>query len=188
MSEFNDLANLVTFRPLESPLRCLHRPSPFSANWGTTVGELRRELRLHGARLAVMELDLREQDFRMDGLPRGDRTARSPGVRLSFKATAVPGQPNLRYEAVEFSKWQENVRALALGLESLRRVDRYGISKRGEQYTGWKALEAGGPDVARGRELIEALGGAANALRATHADTRQDGYTDDDYRAVLAAR
>lgn len=39
--------------------------------------------------------------------------------------------------------WQHNVRAIALGLEALRRVDRYGITKRGEQYAGWKALPAG---------------------------------------------
>lgn len=36
--------------------------------------------------------------------------------------------------------WQANVRAIALGLEALRRVERYGIAPRGEQYTGWKAL------------------------------------------------
>jgi hypothetical protein len=188
MSEFTDLARLVTFRPLERPLTCLNRRSPFSANWGVTVRELARELRLHGARLTVLEVDLRERDFRVDGMPRADRSARSPGVRLSFKATGVPGQPNLLYEAVEFSHWQDNVRALALGLDALRKVDRYGISKRGQQYTGWKALEAGGPDVARGRELIEELGGPANALRATHPDTRNGGYTDADYQAVLAAR
>jgi hypothetical protein len=174
MSEFTDLARLVTFRPLERPLTCLNRRSPFSANWGVTVRELARELRLHGARLTVLEVDLRERDFRVDGMPRADRSARSPGVRLSFKATGVPGQPNLLYEA--------------LGLDALRKVDRYGISKRGQQYTGWKALEAGGPDVARGRELIEELGGPANALRATHPDTRNGGYTDADYQAVLAAR
>src|SRR4029077_707905 len=30
-----------------------------------------------------------------------------------------------------------------LGLEALRKVERYGIAKRGEQYTGWKALPPG---------------------------------------------
>jgi hypothetical protein len=39
--------------------------------------------------------------------------------------------------------WQHNVRAIALGLEALRKVDRYGITRRGEQYAGWKALPAG---------------------------------------------
>ena len=39
--------------------------------------------------------------------------------------------------------WQANVRAVALTLESLRAVDRYGVSQHGEQYRGWQALPAG---------------------------------------------
>jgi hypothetical protein len=38
--------------------------------------------------------------------------------------------------------WQANVRAIALALEALRAVDRYGVTKRGEQYQGWTALPA----------------------------------------------
>jgi hypothetical protein len=38
--------------------------------------------------------------------------------------------------------WQANVRAIALALQALRAVDRYGVSTRGEQYTGWSALPA----------------------------------------------
>lgn len=33
-------------------------------------------------------------------------------------------------------------RAIALSLTALRAVDRYGVSRRGEQYTGWQALPA----------------------------------------------
>ncbi len=41
--------------------------------------------------------------------------------------------------------WQHNVRSIALGLEALRAVDRYGISRRGEQYAGFRAaLTSGG--------------------------------------------
>ena len=41
--------------------------------------------------------------------------------------------------------WQHNLRSIALGLEALRAVDRYGISRRGEQYAGFRAaLTAGG--------------------------------------------
>jgi hypothetical protein len=43
----------------------------------------------------------------------------------------------------KFATWQDNLRAIALGLEALRKVDRYGITKNSEQYTGWKQLEAG---------------------------------------------
>jgi hypothetical protein len=38
--------------------------------------------------------------------------------------------------------WQANVRAVALAMQALRAVDRYGVTKRGEQYVGWKALGA----------------------------------------------
>ena len=38
--------------------------------------------------------------------------------------------------------WQANTRAIALALEALRAVDRYGVTRRGEQYVGWQALPA----------------------------------------------
>jgi hypothetical protein len=44
-----------------------------------------------------------------------------------------------------FPSWQDNLRAIALGLEALRKVERYGIANRGEQYAGWAQLTAGGP-------------------------------------------
>jgi hypothetical protein len=83
--------------------------------------------------------------FRQDGLPRSDARARSDAVRISFTSKFGP----LRYETAEFTGrwgeqgWQQNVRAIALSLEALRKVDRYGVSKRGEQYRGWKALPTG---------------------------------------------
>lgn len=41
--------------------------------------------------------------------------------------------------------WQHNVRSIALGLEALRAVDRYGITRRGQQYAGFRAaLTTGG--------------------------------------------
>lgn len=38
--------------------------------------------------------------------------------------------------------WQANARAIALGLNALRAVDRYGITRTGEQYRGWAQIEA----------------------------------------------
>lgn len=188
-AEYGSLARFVTFRPLSRPVDCRGRRAPFSASWDKTTGEFRRELRLHGARTVVLEVDMREQDFRVDGQPRADRSARSPGVRLSFVATSLAGSPALMYEAGEYAHWTDNVRALALSLEALRGVNRWGCATRGEQYAGWKALTAGGPDPERGRKLIAELGGAAAALRATHPDTREgDRFTDRDFADVQAAR
>jgi hypothetical protein len=185
MSEYTDLARLVTFRPLERPVPSGRAMSPFKAGWTSTVRALAKELRAHGARQAVLEIGFREQDLRLDGLPRADRHARTPGVVLSFKATAVPGAPQLRYEVGTYSDWRDNIRAIALGLEALRAVDRYGVTKRGEQYAGWKALPAGGPSVDRGRALIREHGGVAAALKATHPDHDGDEAA---FRDVQAAR
>lgn len=184
---YADLASLVTFRPLERPaggggsVR-----APFSASWASTVSLLAKELRAHGAQHTILEVDLRESDLRLDGLPRADRAARTPGIVLSFTATRVPGRPQLRYEVATFWDWRDNVRAVALGLEALRAVDRYGVTKRGEQYAGWKQLAAGaGASVERGRALIRDHGGVTQALKATHPD---HGGSADDFADVQAAR
>jgi hypothetical protein len=42
-----------------------------------------------------------------------------------------------------FPAWQNNVRAIALALEALRKVDRYGVTNSNEQYTGFRALGSG---------------------------------------------
>lgn len=187
MSGYEDLARWVTFRPLERPVRTASRYAPFRASWLNTVQLLAKELRAHGARRAVLEIDMREQDFRLDGLPRADRAAMTPGIVLSFEATRVPGSPQLRYEVGTFSDWRANVRAVALGLEALRAVDRHGVTHRGEQYAGWKALPVGkgDPSVDRGRELIREHGSVAKALMATHPDK---GGRAEDFADVQAAR
>lgn len=83
--------------------------------------------------------------------------------------------------------WEDNLRAIALALEALRKVDRYGVTRRGEQYTGWKQLTAGdsGPSAERGRRLIADAGGVAEALKATHPDL---GGAQIDFESVQLAR
>lgn len=186
---YTDLARIVTFRPLERPVGGGQRYSNFKASWPDTVALLERELRAHGARNIILEVDLREQDLRLDGLPRADRNARTPGIVLSFEATRVPGKPALRYEVATFTDWRDNVRGVALGLQALRAVDRYGVTKRGEQYAGWKALPSGtvgsGGNPTRGRQLIAQAGDVKSALHDAHPD---HGGNPDDFRDVIAAR
>lgn len=156
--------------------------SQFSAPWSSTMELLERELGKLDGRNAVIELAVTEGELRLDGWPRAEARPSHPGVIISFDSRHGP----LRYGTDRFPHWQENVRAIALGLESLRRVDRYGIGKRGEQYQGWRQLSAGDSDLAqRGRELIADHGGATAALKATHPDLGGD---PDDFRAVQAAR
>ena len=158
---YSDLAPLVTIRPL-STWPGVRNPNPvaaqFTARWWDTVQLLARELDLVKAERAVFEVDMQPGQFRNDGLPRSGAKAATDGVVLSFSSphgplryavdtyiggTVYPGYgrgPSFRLEG-----WQQNVRAIALGLEALRKVDRYGITRRGEQYRGFAALPAGIP-------------------------------------------
>jgi hypothetical protein len=171
MNGYEELAGLVTFRPITTPLPGGSVQSPFRASWSDTVGLLAREVRHLRPRQTIIEADLRESDLRLDGLPRADRNARTPGVILTLIGTRVANGGDLRYPCARFWRWQDNVRAIALALEALRKVDRYGVTKRGEQYAGWKALAAGdGPSVERGRAIVTEHGSVAAALRATHPD------------------
>jgi hypothetical protein len=112
----------------------------FKATYPATLGLLFREAEKLGARDLVLQVDISERDIRTDGLPRAAaKYGSNPGVIVSFDSAHGP----LRYQTDAFTEWQDNLRAIALSLEALRAVDRYGISKRGEQYTGWRAIEAG---------------------------------------------
>lgn len=76
--------------------------------------------------------------WRQDGRPRAHAVAEHPGVIFSLDSKHGP----LSYPCDTFTTWQDNLRAVALALEALRKVDRYGVTKRGQQYRGFLALEA----------------------------------------------
>jgi hypothetical protein len=115
-----------------------------------------------------------------------------PGVRVAFESKHGPlTYATDKYDQVYYSDtpgWQANIRAIALGLEALRAVDRHGITRRGEQYTGWKALPAGDgtpTTLEQARELVNAFGGLTAAIKATHPDRGGDPEL---FRRVMAAR
>lgn len=185
---YADLARFLVLRPLDRPVECEHRSSQFKAPMAKTIKALRHELRaVDGLVDAILMIDFREQDLRLDGLPRADKRAQSPAVVLAFQAQAIAGEPHLRYEVGTYARWSDNVRAIALGLEALRAVDRYGITRRGEQYAGWKALPmaTGNPSPERGRTLIREHGSVRRALHATHPD---HGGSARDFADVRAAQ
>lgn len=125
----------------------IRRPNPFRATWSNTLKLLSTELDFLKATDVVFEIDVHEGDIRIDGMLRANAKVGHPGVRIAFGSKYGP----LTYTSDRFAgrwsddppDWQINVRAIALSLEALRRVDRYGVTKRGEQYTGWKAIGAG---------------------------------------------
>lgn len=134
-------------RPLDAwaePETKWRMPSPFSATWQSTLDLLTRETTSLDARLVVIQLDVTDGEIRRDGMLRADAKVGHPGAVVSFDSKFGP----LRYAADTYRgtykqpAWQANVRAIALSLEALRAVDRWGASKRGEQYRGWTALPA----------------------------------------------
>lgn len=127
-----------------------HVDSRFTASWSTCLEVLERELYQLDATDLVIEADFTESEIRLDGMPRANARAASPAVRLAFTSNVGPLvyatdmfiKPSWRRNGMQ-QDWQHNVYAVALGLEALRKVDRYGISRRGEQYAGYRAIGAG---------------------------------------------
>lgn len=145
----------VIFRPLtvwpEATTRQRQR-ARFDTGYEATKELLERECRQLGAREVIIQVDIPEADIRLDGsCPKASARAGHPGVVVSFDSKHGP----LRYSTDAFTSWQDNLRAIALGLDSLRRVDRYGISKGGEQYTGWRAIGSGSPTALGGAMTVE---------------------------------
>lgn len=138
------------------------KPSPFEAGWSDTLEVLDRELWYLRAEETVLQVDSpNERDFRLDGQLRADAKLRSGAVILNVESKKH-GQ--LQYPCDTFTRrgyreklqpWQVNVRAIALGLEALRKLERYGIANTGQQYTGWKALGSGIPMPAKTEMSLE---------------------------------
>ncbi|RSN26540.1 molecular chaperone DnaJ [Streptomyces sp. WAC 05977] len=125
--------------------------NPFRANFTSTVKLLVTELDhldVQGAVAVRVVAD--EADVRRDGMLRAKANVRHPGVALSFTserlgALTYPCDAFRAQYSGEPADWQINLRAIALGLQHLRALDRYGIAGHGEQYTGWRAIEAAAP-------------------------------------------
>lgn len=153
---------------------------------GDTLKILDRELDELGARDADLLVAIDASQFRLDGRPRAQAKAEHPGVILSFTSPVVG---SLSYPCDTFTTWEDNLRGVALALEALRKVDRYGVTKRGEQYRGFLAIEgatampAGFSSVGEAELFIMNLLGDADldamsqasiiraAKRAAHPDT-----------------
>lgn len=183
----------ATFRPLPVwPRRSTSSydrrgTATFRAGMDDTLKLLQHELDLIGARHVVIGCALRPEDIRKDGWPRANaRQPSHPGVEVSF---THPDQGRIAYATDVCESWQHNLRSIALGLQALRAVDRFGITERGQQHAGAKVLTAGGPSqedvVTRGGRLVAEHGGVRAALHAVHPD---HGGDPDDWHAMQAWR
>lgn len=124
-------------------LTAQRQPSKFSATLTDTLRTLDREIwNLVDTKAqqdsAELLIAIPASSFRLDGRPYANAKAEHPGVIFSIDSR----HGHLSYPCDTFTTWQDNLRAVALALEALRKVDRYGVTKRGEQYRGFLALEA----------------------------------------------
>lgn len=204
---YETLAGKMQIRPIERWPGELtpdsrRRRSPFSADWRTTMGQLNTELYNLGAEAVVLQVAMREEDFRLDGLPRASARADHPGVILSFNPDGQAAE-RMQFATDVFWTWQENVRAIALGLEALRKVDRYGITRGRSQYAGFRQLPSGAFDASYGlhtadeayewllrefaeeREAISRQGIVKRALMSAHPDKGGD---TDTFQKVMRAK
>jgi hypothetical protein len=159
--------------------------SRFGATYSDTLDILDRELHYldahrHGA--VALRMVTKSGNVRRDGMLRAEARIDHPGTALAFGSKFGPMEIYCDRFTTGYGNrpWQSNLRAIALGLEALRKVDRYGIGGTGEQYQGWLAIEAAPIGLAaaevRLREIAEARPETSleTAFRMARAKTHPD--------------
>ena len=192
----------MTQRPISAwpwPQNGYPQWSRFRAKWSDTSSLLKREVARRGAEDVILEIDVDSRDLRRDGWLRSNASPRSSRVVVTFEDETHGW---VRYHCDQFSDWRDNVRAIAISLESLRKVDRYGVSD-GEQYHGFRSGRALPGKVLTSREAAVLISendddpddylrdpeacriGIRRALKRAHPDS---GGSEDDLYVVQAAR
>lgn len=172
---------ILTFRPIKVWPDSFDRTTtrrdaaPFTATYQSTLVLLGKELEHLAATDIVLQVDATERDCRLDGQLRADAKVNHPGVILSFttRRHGALSYPCDRYGANWGSRlpaWQHNLRAIALGLEALRKVERYGIAERGQQYAGYRELGTG-IALGAGMTVEQAAALLADAANGATGDT-----------------
>jgi len=131
-------AQRYQIRPLGPWLEAVTQDRPrdrFRAAWSDTLDLIGRETAHLDAKLVVIQIDVSEGDLRLDGMLRANAKVGLPGVRVSFESR----HGSLTYATDAYAHWQANVRAVALTLQGLRKVDEFGL-RRAAQYEGFNAL------------------------------------------------
>lgn len=173
--------------------RTRYKSCVFSAGYDQTLRELSSELQRIGVKEAVIEADFIDRRLRVDGQLRHDARMRTPRLRLSF---THPATGPLQYPCDTFENWQDNLRAICKTLEAQRAMDRYGATRRNQQYAGWKMLpgrimELGGitPEapmpLAEAVQLIIKFAGLTDDTQQRERIARTYGVYRDAYRAAV---
>jgi len=202
------MADLI-FAALDAPIARPsggHVSSQFKSSWDATLALLDAELDRVRAKEPTLYVDVAPSRItragRIDG---GISAVRTPGVRLDFmKPTRRGGRTEdvpASFPCATYWKVQDNVRGIALTLEALRAVDRYGATtEAGEQYVGFLRLPGPGgvnttavqlsPERAA-RILVDAhpdFRGASPYTREAMARALLDGLADESMQFARVAR
>jgi hypothetical protein len=163
--------------PLPETPAAQRKSIQFKAGYDNTLRLLRTELehlRAQGAVVIQVVTRNGAADVRRDGLLMARAKIEHRGVRLAFESKHGPlTYSSDVYEGRYYSDmpdWQANLRAIALSLEALRAVDRYGVSKSGEQYRGWRAIEAGTGGISSVSAAVEVIRNAAHGVESMDED------------------
>jgi len=154
----------LAFRPMlawpgvETPSWKRQR-SQFNTPWRKSVELMERELSHLQAKEIVIQTGHREDDYTRDWQVRAShRSPSTPGVVVTFVSHKSKPPVPLSFPCDRFDRWEDNFRAVALALEALRLVDRYGVTRTNEQYQGFKALPASaGMTTQQAAELLAGL-------------------------------
>jgi hypothetical protein len=122
------------------------RRSQFRQTYRNTTQILEKELSYLDIRTdsLFIEMYVHPNQVRADGQLRADARPYKQGVKLTFDlitwSEPIPSEPGRRrikfqtvtYPCDAFDSWQDNLRAIALSLEALRKVERFGVLKFNE--------------------------------------------------------
>lgn len=110
--------------------------APFKAR-ADVFGELFRELKRLGAARATVSGFWQSRDLKRDGGPYADARPKEPGIIVEFERSAQ----QYRFATDRFPAWQDNLHAICLVLEGVRRMERYGVNSS-QLLEGFRALPA----------------------------------------------
>ena len=130
---FRYMAKRADWKPVHKDAKGLR------ANWSKAFEKLRYELARIKATDVVIEAGYKPTQVRADGWPYSAARPEHGQVRVSFRKGDLP-------MAFFFGGWtatEMNVYMIALTLERLRAVERYGCVQSDEQYRGWAQLPPG---------------------------------------------
>jgi hypothetical protein len=152
------------------------RRAHFKTSYTRTLDKLEKEIGLvHGQHIRI-EAGYSSYQIRNDGWPKGGASPSHPGVVLYFDTP----DGALCFPAGTYDRMESNLHAIALTLECLRAVDRYGVTAGHEQYRGFLALPAPTPQVTveQAGTILAALSGVPAKDIVRHHDAYRTAYRD----------